>query len=168
MLKETGMRAKAAARVLAGCSEKEKNDALFAMASALEEDMDVILGENKKDVEEGVKGGLTAAFTDRLTLTEERIRAMAEGMRAAAALPDPVGRTLSEKTLQNGLGLTDITTKGHYTEDAWFIPALKELSMTHPVAAMEDESAIFIQEGAVWSLGKIHWIDNGEIRDWYS
>ena len=83
-----------------------------------------------------------------------------------------MGRTVAEiwesKTLQKGLGLTDITTKGHYTEDAWFIPALKELSMTHPVAAMEDESAIFIQEGAVWSLGNIHWIDNGEIRDWYS
>ena len=83
-----------------------------------------------------------------------------------------MGRYVAEiwesKTLQKGLGLTDITVKGHYTEDAWFIPALKELSMTHPVAAMEDESAIFIQEGAVWSLGNIHWIDKGEIRDWYS
>ena len=88
-----------------------------------------------------------------------------------------MGRYVAEiwesKTLQEGLGLTDITVKGHYTEDAWFIPALKELSMTHPVAAMEDESAIFIKADAVWKIGNIHWIDKGvidaaseQIRSW--
>lgn len=80
-----------------------------------------------------------------------------------------MGRCVAEvwetKALQDGLGLTDITTKGHYTEDAWFVPALKALSITHPVAAMEDESAIFIQGGAVWKIGNIHWIDKGEIRE---
>ena len=80
-----------------------------------------------------------------------------------------MGRFVAEiwdtKALQDGLGLTDITVKGHYAEDAWFIPALKELSMTHPVAAMEDESAIFIKADAVWTVGNIHWIENGEIRD---
>ena len=83
-----------------------------------------------------------------------------------------MGRYVAEiwesKTLQKGLGLTDITVKAHYTEDAWFLPALKELSMTHPVAAMEDESAIFLKAGAVWKIGKIHWIDKGEIRDAYA
>ena len=83
-----------------------------------------------------------------------------------------MGRYVAEiwesKTLQKGLGLTDITIKAHYTEDAWFLPALKELSMTQPVAAMEDESAIFIKAGAVWKIGNIHWIDKGEIRDGYS
>ena len=82
-----------------------------------------------------------------------------------------MGRYVAEiwesKTLQEGLGLTDITVKAHYTEDAWFLPALKELSMTHPVAAMEDESAIFINADAVWKIGNIHWIDKGEIRDWH-
>lgn len=80
-----------------------------------------------------------------------------------------MGRYVAEiwesKTLQKGLGLTDITTKGHYAEDAWFISALKELSMAHPVAAMEDESAIFIKADAVWKIGNIHWIEKGEIRD---
>ncbi len=71
-------------------------------------------------------------------------------------------------TLQEGLGLTDITVKGHYTGDAWFLPALKELSGIRPVAAMEDESAIFIKAGAVWKTGNIHWITKGEIRDWHS
>ena len=80
-----------------------------------------------------------------------------------------MGRTVAEiwesKTLQKGLGLTDITVKGHYTEDAWFLPALKELSMRHPVAAMEDESAIFIKADAAWKIGNIHWIVKGEIRN---
>ena len=78
-----------------------------------------------------------------------------------------MGRSVAEiwesKTLQNGLGLTDITVKGHYTQDAWFIPALKELSVAHPVAAMEDESAIFIKANAVWKIGNIHWINKGRI-----
>ncbi len=66
------------------------------------------------------------------------------------------------KALSEGIGLTDIVMKGHYAEDAWFIPILKELSRTHPIVAMEDESAIFIKANAVWKLGKIHWIDKGE------
>ena len=60
------------------------------------------------------------------------------------------------KALSEGIGLTDIVMKGHYAEDAWFIPILKELSRTHPIVAMEDESAIFIKANAVWKLGKIH------------
>ena len=83
-----------------------------------------------------------------------------------------MGRYVAEiwesKTLYEGLGLTDITVKGHYTEDAWFLPALKEISRIQPVAAMEDESAIFIQGDTSWSFGNIHWIAKGEIRDGYS
>ena len=67
------------------------------------------------------------------------------------------------KTLYEGIGLTDMIVKGHYAENAWFIQELKTISMTRPVIAMEDESAIFIRENAVWQLGKIHWIDKGEI-----
>ena len=77
-----------------------------------------------------------------------------------------MGRSVADvwesKALYEGIGLTGITVKGHYAEDAWFIPALKELSMVRPVIAMEDESAIFIKAGAVWSLGKIRRIDRGE------
>ena len=65
------------------------------------------------------------------------------------------------KALCEGIGLTDIVMKGHYAEDAWFIPTLKELSRTHPIVAMEDESAIFVQGNTAWKLGKIHWIDKG-------
>ncbi|MBQ9263015.1 MAG: Type 1 glutamine amidotransferase-like domain-containing protein [Clostridia bacterium] len=65
------------------------------------------------------------------------------------------------KALCEGIGLTDSVMKGHYTEDAWFIPTLKELSRIHPIVAMEDESAIFVQGNTAWKLGKIHWIDKG-------
>ena len=65
------------------------------------------------------------------------------------------------KALCEGIGLTGIVMKGHYAEDAWFIPTLKELSRTHPIVAMEDESAIFVQGNTAWKLGKIHWIDKG-------
>ena len=77
-----------------------------------------------------------------------------------------MGRSVADvwesKALYEGIGLTGITVKGHYAGDAWFIPALKEFSMVRPVIAMEDESAIFIKVGAVWSLGKIRRIDRGE------
>jgi len=67
------------------------------------------------------------------------------------------------KALYDGIGLTNITMKGHYAEDAWFIPALKELSMTLPIVAMEDESAIFIKADGARKIGNIHWIDKGNI-----
>lgn len=67
------------------------------------------------------------------------------------------------KALYEGIGLTDLVVKGHYAEDAWFIPEMKAISVTRPMIAMEDESAIFIRENAVWQTGSIHWIDKGEI-----
>ena len=67
------------------------------------------------------------------------------------------------KALYAGIGLTNLIVKGHYALDAWFIPTLWELSGMYPIAAMEDESAIFLQGDAVWKIGNIHWIDRGEI-----
>ena len=67
------------------------------------------------------------------------------------------------KELYEGIGLTSITTKGHYTEGAWFIPILKEMSVIHPVVAMEDESAIFIKDRQVCLIGQAHLIDQGVI-----
>ncbi len=65
--------------------------------------------------------------------------------------------------LYEGIGLTDIIVKGHYAKDAWFIPALRKISMTRPVIVMKDESAIFIQSDTVWQFGTIYRIDKGEI-----
>ncbi len=111
-----------------------------------------------------------ALIRDLRLISELRAsRAVILGVSAGAM---NMGRYVAEiwesKTLCEGLGLTDITTKGHYTANAWFVPALKEISRIRPVTAMEDESAIFIKADAVWKIGKIHGIVNGEIREWYS
>ena len=66
-----------------------------------------------------------------------------------------------------GIGLTGLVTKGHYTEDIWFIPVLRELSMVHPVIAMEDESAIFIKDDVIKIIGQMYLFNRGEITSPY-
>ena len=109
MLEELGRRAQDAAVILAGTSEKTRNDALEAIASALEENTAAILAANEKDMALGREAGLRQALLDRLLLTPERIRGCADGVRAAAALPDPLGRLLEETTRPNGLRIRKIS-----------------------------------------------------------
>ncbi len=83
--------AKACAPALACADTQVKNDALLEMAQALEEATAAILAENAKDMA-SAQGQISPVMLDRLQLTEGRILAMAEGIRAVAKLPDPVGR----------------------------------------------------------------------------
>lgn len=107
-LTKIGAAAKAAARVLMCTDTDTKNRALTAMADALVGASDEILAANREDLAAGEKNGLTPALLDRLALSEARIGAMAEGMRQVAALPDPVGRVLSDTVRPNGLHLTKV------------------------------------------------------------
>src|SRR5687767_4532013 len=102
--------AKAASRELARLSTDEKNRCLLAMADALEKNGDAIKVANAKDMDSGAQMGLTSAMLDRLNLDDKRIAGMAKGLREVAALPDPVGKTLDERTRPNGLRLKKITT----------------------------------------------------------
>ncbi len=102
--------AKAASRELAKLSTREKNDCLLAMAGALEKNSDAIKEANALDMEVGSKLGLSSAMLDRLKLDDKRISAMAKGLREVAALPDPVGKILDERTRPNGLKLQKIST----------------------------------------------------------
>lgn len=86
-------------------TEQEKNTALLAMADALETDCELILNSNALDVE-AARGSVSEVMIDRLMLTKARISAMADGIREVAALPDPVGRLLSEHTRADGLKIT--------------------------------------------------------------
>ena len=86
-------------------SAEEKNRLLLAMAESLEESSGDILHENAKDME-AAKGAISDVMLDRLALSESRIHAMAEGIRAAAALPDHVGRALAQFTRPNGMTIT--------------------------------------------------------------
>ncbi len=100
---EMGQAAKDASVVLAKLKTTEKNKALIASAEALEKNMDKILEANKSDVEAAVENGIKGAFIDRLTLNEDRIKGMADGLRDVAKLDDPIGEVLWMKTLANGL-----------------------------------------------------------------
>jgi glutamate-5-semialdehyde dehydrogenase len=88
---DVGRRARMAARAMSRASTQAKNDALVAMAEAMERDLNALLDANKKDIEAGKKAGLDAAMLDRLELNPARVRTMAQGLREIAALPDPVG-----------------------------------------------------------------------------
>ncbi|HEX9966910.1 MAG TPA: glutamate-5-semialdehyde dehydrogenase [Solirubrobacterales bacterium] len=97
--------AKAASRALAGASTEAKNAALEATARLLDERGAEILEANAADLADERAEGLSAALRDRLTLSEARIAAMAEGVRVVAALEDPIGEELERKTLASGLDL---------------------------------------------------------------
>ena len=96
-------KAKAASRALANVSTEIKNNALFKMAAGLEQSAERLISENKKDLDAGEKKGLSKAMLDRLTLTPERIKAMADGLREVAALPDPVGEVVKMRRRPNGM-----------------------------------------------------------------
>ncbi|HXE43288.1 MAG TPA: glutamate-5-semialdehyde dehydrogenase, partial [Candidatus Baltobacteraceae bacterium] len=100
--------AKAASRELAKLSTREKNECLLAMADALEKNSAAIKEANALDMEAGATH-LSPAMLDRLKLDDKRISAMAKGLREVAALPDPVGRILNERTRPNGLELQKIS-----------------------------------------------------------
>ena len=76
--------------------------------SCSSERADDILEANAEDLADERAAGLTDALRDRLTLTRERIEGMAAGVRAVAALPDPVGEQLDRRTLDNGLDLAKV------------------------------------------------------------
>ena len=99
--------AKAACVSLSLLSEKEKNDALLAMADALEADADAVLSANAKDMA-AVEGKINTVMLDRLRLTKERIHAMAEGIREVVALPDPVGAVDETIIRPNGLTIQKV------------------------------------------------------------
>jgi glutamate-5-semialdehyde dehydrogenase len=105
-----GRKARRAARALALASSDAKNRALAAAAAELRRNAAAILAENARDVAEMQKHGGSAAFIDRLTLTDKRIEAMAEGLEAIAALPDPVGAVIAEWDRPNGLHIERVRT----------------------------------------------------------
>ncbi|MEZ5077772.1 MAG: glutamate-5-semialdehyde dehydrogenase [Solirubrobacterales bacterium] len=100
--------AKRAARNLASSETAARNAALEATARLLGERRDQILEANAADLADERAAGLTEALRDRLTLTPERVAAMAEGVRVVAALADPVGEELERKTLESGIDLRKV------------------------------------------------------------
>lgn len=103
---QLGEKAKIASQSLACASTKAKNDALCAISKALVENSDKIIEQNKIDLENGEKNGLSKALIDRLTLDEGRIKGIAEAVMQIVALPDPVGKVIGGGVRPNGLQIT--------------------------------------------------------------
>lgn len=105
---DLGRRAKAAARGLSRFSAERKNAGLLAMADALGSRREDILAANSLDVEAAREAGISSAMIDRLLIDAQRLAGMADGVRAVAALPDPVGETIRAWTRPNGLEINKV------------------------------------------------------------
>ena len=95
--------AREAGRIMANLSSAVKNDLLTRMAAALEQGSEKLIEANEQDLEAARDRGLAPAMIDRLVLNEERIKAMADGLREVAALPDPVGEITGMWRRPNGI-----------------------------------------------------------------
>ncbi|MDB5588915.1 MAG: glutamate-5-semialdehyde dehydrogenase [Devosia sp.] len=107
---EIGRNARAAARVLAIASPAAKRTALLTAAGAINAHRKKILAANVKDIEAATLKGISSAFLDRLTLNDDRIDAMVEGLKTIAELPDPVGTVIAEWDRPNGLHISRVRT----------------------------------------------------------
>jgi glutamate-5-semialdehyde dehydrogenase len=101
--------ARTAARTLTVASGAERAAALNAIADEIESRSTEILAANKVDIDRGIAEGMHPQLQDRLLLTAERVKGIANGARQVAALEDPLGNVLRERTLPNGLHLKQIS-----------------------------------------------------------
>ncbi|MBT3628661.1 MAG: glutamate-5-semialdehyde dehydrogenase [Rhodospirillaceae bacterium] len=106
---ELGANARAAAHVLAVTPAVQKRRAIKAAADALEAARETIVAANEKDMAQARAANLNAAMLDRLALDTARIDGMIQGLREVAALDDPVGRILDERTRPNGLRIQRVS-----------------------------------------------------------
>lgn len=103
IMREIGARARKAARVLGLSESAAKTNALEAAARAIRSSKAKILEANRKDIEAAKQQNITAAFLDRLTLSEKSIDTVAAGVEQVALLPDPVGEVIADWRQPNGL-----------------------------------------------------------------
>lgn len=99
--------ARIASRALACATTEQKNQALFSMATAILQAETAILDANQQDLAKA-KGTISDVMLDRLALSHDRLEAMADGLRQAALLPDPVGKVLSTHSRPNGIAIEKV------------------------------------------------------------
>lgn len=106
--REQALAARDASRVLAQVPTRDKNDALYTMASTLLDRQDAILAANAEDVERARAAGTADSIIDRLRLDDHRVALMVDGLYQLAALPDPVGGVVRGWTTDNGLRIRQV------------------------------------------------------------
>lgn len=102
-IEDLGKNAKSAAPFLANLGSAEKNKALAKISELLRANKQELIAENKIDIENARKNGMSEAMIDRLEINEKRIEAMAEGVDKVVALDDPIGEVIGGGELANGL-----------------------------------------------------------------
>ena len=107
--KKLGETARSAAFQLGGLTTDKKNQALESIAKAIRSNTAKLLTANAIDIEQGKAEGLSDSLVDRLLLTESRLGEMIEGIRQVIALPDPVGNSLSDWSIENGVAINKVT-----------------------------------------------------------
>ena len=110
LMADIGARARAAAADLAFASAERKSAALTGAAEEVWSRRQAILAANRDDLAQAQDKGLSAAMIDRLTLDEDRIRGIVDGLRAVAGQRDPVGRVLAEWDMPSGLHIQRVAT----------------------------------------------------------
>ena len=108
-MQQTFIQVKAASKTLALISDTQKNSVLLAVADAIEARQNELLAANQEDLSQMDADN---PLYDRLMLTSRRLQDIAADMRHVASLPSPLGRTLREKTLSNGLKLRRVSVLG--------------------------------------------------------
>jgi len=108
-MREIGLKALAAKDFLATVTTEDKNRALLSIAKALRDSSETIITQNKTDLENGRKNGLSDGMLDRLMLDESRIDGIAKAVEDVVALDDPCGRLLEEITRPNGLVIKKVS-----------------------------------------------------------
>ncbi len=106
IISEKAAAARRASRSLIAAGDEARTGALLAIADALVAQSERVLTANGIDIFRAKSSGMAESMQDRLLLTEKRIHEMADGLRQVAALPNPLGRTINQRTLPNGLELT--------------------------------------------------------------
>ncbi len=102
-MKEVGQRARKASRAMAKADSAAKNKALSLIADAIHRDADILRAANQKDLDAARASGLAPALLDRLTLSDQAIAIMAEGLKQIVALPDPIGEISNMKYRPTGI-----------------------------------------------------------------
>lgn len=108
-LEQLGQNAKKASKHLTIASAQDKNDALKKIADELLIEEDSILDANKKDIDQAIENEISTAVIDRIRLSTDMIKSISEGLYQLTELDDPIGRALTEKELDNGIILKQVT-----------------------------------------------------------
>lgn len=108
-LQDMGEQSAVGKRALAIASTSQKNNALQAIANALRDNSQVIIEENKKDLESGSRLGFSESLLDRLALDKKRIDEIASSVENIIALPDPVGRTFGGNVNSSGMKIVKVS-----------------------------------------------------------